>query len=124
LLLSIVECQSPRLNPRGLSICERTTRRVRGDDESYPARLPAGLKKIDIGAGAMPQLTIGPDGNEDVRRSFQTMYHTKAAADPGLMTPSPAFELEFAKKSVRTVAFILATLPLIACAVLTAKVIF
>jgi len=40
------------------------------------------------------------------------------------MTPSPAFELESAKRSVRTVAFILATLPLIACAVLTAKIIF
>jgi hypothetical protein len=40
------------------------------------------------------------------------------------MTPSPAFELESAKRSVRTVAFILATFPLIACAVLTAKIIF
>jgi hypothetical protein len=52
------------------------------------------------------------------------MYPSTAAADPEFMRPSPVFDSEFAKKSVRLLAFGLATLPLVACVVLTAKVIF
>jgi hypothetical protein len=81
------------------------------------------MNEIRIGASAL-RLTVDPPRNEDMQRSFQPMYHPEAAADPDLMKPSPAFDSEFVKRSVRVAAFVLATLPLVACVVLTAMVIF
>jgi hypothetical protein len=82
------------------------------------------MKKVQVRAAALVGLTSDHPRNEDVSLSLQTMYPSTAAADPEFMRPSPVFDSEFAKKSVRLLAFGLATLPLVACVVLTAKVIF
>ena len=82
------------------------------------------MTKFQAKVAPLPGLTIDGPRNEDVPRLFQTMYRAQAVADTEFMTPSPAFNSEFAKTSVRVVALILATLPLVAFFVLTAKVIF
>jgi hypothetical protein len=72
-------------------------------------------------AAAMPGLTVGPLGNEDGRRPFQTTYRADENADPRAMMLSPVSDADGVKRYVRLVAFTLATLPLLAAAALMAR---
>lgn len=82
------------------------------------------MKTVRAGAAAVSSLTIGPQRNEDVPRSFQPTYHPEAAAGPQFMTPSPAFQSDSAKKYLNLAALILTIVPIIASIVLLAMATF
>jgi hypothetical protein len=75
-------------------------------------------------AAAVAGLTVEAHRNEEGPRPFHGMYQAEEHADPMTMTASPVFETDGAKTYIRFAAFVLATLPLIAFVVLTAKAIF